>query len=1103
MFRSARWRSEKNKVKVVFKLQFHATQVSQFSADALMVSLIPADVGKPTVKSDKAMVRNETCRWENPVYETVKFNREPRTGKISERIYYVHVSNGSSKAGSIGEVSIDFADYAEATKPSSASFPLKNPNSDAVLHVLIQRLHADADQREVEECEDAKIKSENRSLKTFLSHGDEDENVANDTTEDGPSNKTTHDADLNCNCRASIGSDTTLSNSESSSGLDTPRELGLRNSNIHQDPSSFLSSVSHSSLPHEQAANASMTVYDEEWSGSSDHGISTDDSTHSSHNTLSRERSEQASDTEMEKLKAELVALARQADVSELELQTLRKQIVKESKRGQDLSREIANIKDERDALKSECEKLKAFHKRMDEAKAKNKLQSNGGDVRALAEEIRQELAYEKDLNANLRLQLHKTQESNAELILAVRDLDEMLEAKNRQTPDLSNKIGSCENAEELKVNLLKCETDDDDEEQKALEELVKEHGDAKETYLLERKIIDLYGEIEIYRRDKDELEMQMEQLALDYEILKQENHDMSYKLEQSQLQEQLKIQYECSSPPTGITQLEAHIESLENELKKQSKEFLDSLATIRDLEMHITSLEEEMEKQAQGFEADLEAVTHAKVKQEQRAIRAEEALQKTRSRNASTAERLQEEFRRLSVQMASTFDANEKVAMKALKEANELRWQKSQLEEILQKVKQELQTVRDDYEARIRELSNQIDMNACQIEQMLVEIDNESKQLEYQKQHGEVVSRAFSEEIEMLKTEIRRLIAENICLSEQKEQEEICRAEFEHMKASIKESEMLVQRENVERNELVNTIALLKKEAEKSLEELSRIRHLKDEKEATVGFLQSEMETLKAQCADLKNSSFEDEVEKEKLRKQIFQLKNDLRKKDDAFTSIEKKLKDSNGRTVSDGAKNTLKNNKSAPVPRGSKEVATLREKIKLLEGEIKLKETSLETSTNSFLMKEKDLQNKIEELENRVEELDQISSFQKVTIDTSGIISNSSVPEEATAADDPMNSTACLPKENESTWSLVKSIDETSSEKELIKDSSISKNDVNLDLIAELASLKKKNDSMESELHEMQERYSEISLKFAEVEGERQKLVMTVRNLKIAMKS
>lgn len=52
--------------------------------------------------------------------------------------------------------------------------------------------------------------------------------------------------------------------------------------------------------------------------------------------------------------------------------------------------------------------------------------------------------------------------------------------------------------------------------------------------------------------------------------------------------------------------------------------------------------------------------------------------------------------------------------------------------------------------------------------------------------------------------------------------------------------------------------------------------------------------------------------------------------------------------------------------------------------------------------------------------------------------------------------------------------------------------------DLITELASLKERNKSMESELKEMQERYSEISLKFAEVEGERQQLVMTVRNLK-----
>jgi hypothetical protein len=42
---------------------------------------------------------------------------------------------GLSKASIFGEVSIDFADYAEATKISLVSLPIKNSHSDAVLYV--------------------------------------------------------------------------------------------------------------------------------------------------------------------------------------------------------------------------------------------------------------------------------------------------------------------------------------------------------------------------------------------------------------------------------------------------------------------------------------------------------------------------------------------------------------------------------------------------------------------------------------------------------------------------------------------------------------------------------------------------------------------------------------------------------------------------------------------------------------------------------------------------------------------------------------------------------------------------------------------------------
>ncbi|CAN6929530.1 unnamed protein product, partial [Brassica oleracea] len=57
--------------------------------------------------------------------------------------------------------------------------------------------------------------------------------------------------------------------------------------------------------------------------------------------------------------------------------------------------------------------------------------------------------------------------------------------------------------------------------------------------------------------------------------------------------------------------------------------------------------------------------------------------------------------------------------------------------------------------------------------------------------------------------------------------------------------------------------------------------------------------------------------------------------------------------------------------------------------------------------------------------------------------------------------------------------------------------------DLVNEIASLKEQNGLMEMELKEMQERYSEISVRFAEVEGGRERLVMTVRNAKNAKRS
>ena len=98
------------------------------------------------------------------------------------------------------------------------------------------------------------------------------------------------------------------------------------------------------------------------------------------------------------------------------------------------------------------------------------------------------------------------------------------------------------------------------------------------------------------------------------------------------------------------------------------------------------------MENQAHGFEADMEDLIHAKVKQEQRAIHAEDNLRKVKLQNANTTGKLQEEFRRLSREMSSAFKENESAAMRAMDEATQLRVEKRNLEDMIKKLQEELQ---------------------------------------------------------------------------------------------------------------------------------------------------------------------------------------------------------------------------------------------------------------------------------------------------------------------------------------------------------------------------------------------------------------------------
>ncbi|XP_006434057.2 early endosome antigen 1 [Citrus clementina] len=151
MSRVARWKVEKTKVKVVFRLQFHATHIQQTGWDKLFISFIPADSGKAIGKTTKANVRNGTCKWADPIYETTRLLQDIKTKQYDEKLYKFVVAMGSSRSSILGEATINLADYADASKPSTVSLPLHGGDSGTILHVTVQLLTSKTGFREFEQ----------------------------------------------------------------------------------------------------------------------------------------------------------------------------------------------------------------------------------------------------------------------------------------------------------------------------------------------------------------------------------------------------------------------------------------------------------------------------------------------------------------------------------------------------------------------------------------------------------------------------------------------------------------------------------------------------------------------------------------------------------------------------------------------------------------------------------------------------------------------------------------------------------------------------------------------------------------------------------------
>ncbi|XP_027110326.1 uncharacterized protein [Coffea arabica] len=931
MFKSATWRSER-KIKAVFKMQFQATQVPRLKAKTLAISLVPADVGRPTVRLGKSSIREGTCSWESPVYETVKLVKETKTGKFRGKIYHFIVSAGSSKAGLLGEASIDFVDFLEATYPVMVSLPIEATNSGAILHVTIQKLERTLDERYIEENESPTTDYHNGILEMQLLDSENSQKTNLEFTEGEQPNRITSQY---------------------------PEQNGSVEDTRFDDASAYRVCLNTAdnwpekfSLDADPPGHVYQRYSDGLFKDTSDESVI--DTTTSLQEKYARDRIQEGSN-DVGRLNTRIKMLERQGEVSELELQSLRRQMAKESRKVKELSEQIVALKKERDILKKECEQLKSSPKGIDQEEISNNSGTETKNVSEISEQIKQQLHREKHLSKKLRSQLQKTEDSNSELILAVRDLKEVLSRKDKEIAHLAGQIQANQNEVTLE-----------------LEETNEEHNKADEVELLKQERANLFVEMEISRKEKEELKKCIQQLTLDYENLKKEKAAVYSDLDQKQ-GAMMEIQHEYLLSTRTVKQLK-------EETKNQAILYSEYLTIIDELKTKVQRLEEELEKEAKYFQDNLTAAGRAMVKQEQRAIQAEEALTKANWSNTKETEHLREELKRKSEELISKIDENEKLTAQAVAEGNQLRMHSKFLEKLLQKANDEIQLTKNEYERKLLDLSKGIHLEAQSMGMVSQRVDG-----------------AKANDVKANNREDGGLKHEKPAHSQATYEIGTMINDKEQRKREYGDSKML-QKWTEEKEELERELLLVKMEAEKLIEENITLRNLIDEKRQRDEILHPEVEKLVIRYDKSKCSSQEMKLENRDLKKHVSKLQGDPNKKKET-----KPVKD---------------------------------------------------------------------------------------------VVMCDKTPEEG------MHSLGML-KSNES--EIAKSQrDQISSQRELNLGNHHANHIADLaEFSSEVTFLKELNTHLALELKEMQERYSEMSLKFAEVEGERQQLVMTLRNLKNGKKT
>ncbi|KAJ7557258.1 hypothetical protein O6H91_05G119200 [Diphasiastrum complanatum] len=654
MSRSIKKYSEKVKEKVDFRLQFHATRLPQTGWDRLVVSLIPADTGRTSSKTQKAYVRNGNCQWPDAVIESTMLSADPKSKEYEEKLYRIVVSMALSRTGVLGEVTVNLADYVAANSPNAVALPLKNCSYGTVLHIKIQCLTPIASSREAETQREAGLEyaddsseidddsdvlgnQQHNGSHIYLKDTDVLESTLRNSSDLSEVSLFSRSRGSNGNNRVSVSGDSSSPTSSVGSLSDRQEQSGKIRSGSQDLNTSFSSpqktgrSLATAPLKNQNSnkktdqVNLSATI----------DGVSEEDSPFNTsqgpfQNTIRATNTKATAYADQGYFRTDLDAVERtieeqcleakkwetHAQKCSTEVETLKQQLSEQIKQVADRSAEMSALLAERDSINAELQQLK-YEKQVLEDKG-NGDDSNrweAEDSKSMVKELKEEIAFQKETNLNLNLQLRKIQDSNMELVSAVQELEESLEEQHKEMEELLIKNGKLETS-----------IQEASYQQQHSQTAVERDLTAK-TQSLEEHIKVLQMKISAYESNHsslpssqpavEKLMKEIEELERDTKELTDENMELIFNLN--------KTKQQLASKNVTVDQLEAELKRLSstqfsgttlNADILVAADELDGLTSLTMQDVHFKSLKEgDLESEQEKTRVQL--VTHLKADME------------------------------------------------------------------------------------------------------------------------------------------------------------------------------------------------------------------------------------------------------------------------------------------------------------------------------------------------------------------------------------------------------------------------------------------------------------------------------------------------------